>query len=321
MWIWLLLSCRPAEETPVPKDDPVPPEDTDLPPEDTATPPDDTAPPAPTGTPVSDSVTYTPPQIDVLFVIDASNSMISKTTTLTASLGGMVRDWDDLGFDYHAGVTNIDESNEHGWLEEVGGVKWVDNDIATPGSLLVGMVEAVGDPSSAESGREAAFKALQLSDELGEPNYGFLRDGSQIAIVVHTDEADQSGDTPVTEQEFIDYLLTLRPLEDVSFSAIAATSDYVTIANGVGGVVWSVDNTPYGPALQAITDQLHQFVVTLSQPVVLGTIEVRVTEPDATERVLDRSDWVVDSIAGTIELVGDLPQDGATVTIDYLTPE
>ncbi len=320
-WMMLLVSCKPSGEEPAElAADTSTPDDTDIVVIVETAETGDTGGTVLVGTPVSDSFTYEAPVVDVLFILDTSSSMISKTETLISGLNGLVQDFVELGFDYHIGVTNIDETNNHGHLEGFDGAKWSSPEHPTPVAQLVGLVESVTDPSVLESGRSAAYKALELTDGSEEPNFGFLRDGSQVAVIVHTDETDQSGNNPINEADFITYMVELRDPGDSAFHSIAGTADYLALTNGVGGIGWSVDNTPYGPALQAIVDHFNKTQLTLSMPAVAGSFEIRVIEPDSTERLLLSTDFVHDSVEGTLELVSNVPQDGATVEVDYLTP-
>ena len=302
MAIWLLLlSCAGVVRV----DDPTP--DPPVPP--------DTAPPVTT----TDVFTYEAPVVDVLFVIDASCSMAPKTAALIGSLQGMVDDWTAAGFDFHAGVVNIDESPVHGELVRVDGVGWADPSQANPGQMLMQLAAAVPDPSATESGRSAAYKALDWADEPGEANEGFLREGSEIAVIVHTDERDQSGSDPVNEAEFVNYMLGLREPERVAFHSIVGTEDYSNLSESIGGIVWSVDNTPYGPPLQAMTDTIDPTLLELSASPIESSLELRIVHADLTETMVDSDGYLYDDESNTVQMLT-LPSSGDTVEITYELP-
>jgi hypothetical protein len=292
--------------------------DTQPPTTDTAENPTDTATPTVPLDPVTETFPYTAPPADILFVIDASTSMIGNTETLIGALEGLVDTWMARNIDFHVGVIDIDESDVQGELISIGGYKWADPTVPTPGLLLRQMVDAVPDPSTNESGRESAYKALEFTG-VGEPNDGFLRPDSDLAIIVHTDESDQSDPSPVSPQEFIDYLIALRPDPDLrGFDAIVATEDYFDITTEVGGVAWSVNNTPYGPALDAITSTIeghNSFVLAAAADP--DSITAHVIEPDGTLVDLANGDLSWNSGTHEVDLGAYYPLTGATVEITY----
>ncbi len=299
----LLVGCPDPEETTRP------------PPGPTGLFVDDTGGSVATG-PMSERFAYEQPEIDVLFVIDASCSMISQRETLLASVDGLIRDWDDLGFAYHVGVADIDHTDETGELEQSGGYRWADPDHPTPAQLLSTLVGNVAAASSVESGRGAVWRTFQLADEPGEFNYGFLRDDSQVSIIVHTDANDQGGNTPISQPDFIDWLKDFRPEGDILFHSIAATQDYADVSNAVGGVVWSVDNTPYGPALQAITDQFHE------APLVLGAVPDEASFvvhviTDGNQQLLAEDQYTFDSSANALVLDHGHAISGDIIEVSY----
>lgn len=314
LWTLVVVGCGPGEVDP-PDDLP-----TDIPTVvdsavDTAT---DTAPPVEPVEPITDVFTYAAPTVDLFFVVDASTSMIDEVDVLIGALDNIVATWDALGIDYHAGVVDMDESPTHGHLLTVDGYRWADPSHPEPGTLLRQLVGSVSDPSSVEAGRAAAYKALNLTDA-GEPNEGFLRADSELAIIIFGDADDQSTNQPVSPSEFVDYLNGLRSEpEMVSLHAIAATTDYMSMSTAVGGIVWSIDNSPFGPVLDAITDSFERTnIFALSAPAVPESVLVRVIETDAVESTLAANILVYDAVANTVDLDAYLPSPGAVVEITY----
>lgn len=302
---WFVIAACHAPGSPADDDEP---SDSDS---DTDTEPEEDP------TPITESFTYTPPVVDVLFVIDASSSMDGLTEALISALPVMVAGWEARGLDFHAGVTDIDRSAAQGALIDVDGSRWVDPAMEDPTSVLMQMVDDVGDPSDREGGRAATYNALVWSAP-GEVNEGFLRDDSQIAIVVHSDETDQSGNTPVSEEEFIDFLQAFRPEEKLAFHTITGNRGYAQVSDATGGVQWNVYTMPYSPALQAINDTLVATnVFTLSHEADRRSIEVRVIETDGARVDLDDDAWDYEDDDRTVDLESYVPTDGATVEITY----
>jgi hypothetical protein len=318
LWWWVLAACKPSES-----DGTEPTTDTHVTiyKEDTASGTTDTAttyttPPDP----VTESFTYTAVPVDILLVIDASSSMVGHTESMIGALESLVDTWIARNIDFRVGVLNIDEDevdDDHGHLIEIAGLKWVEPTSPTPGLLLREMVDSVDDPSTVESGRMAVYKALELMGP-GEPNEGFLREGTELAIVVHGDETDQS--VGVTPQEFVDYIVALRPDPLLrGFHSIVGTDDYLDLTTQIGGIAWSVDNEPYGPALDAITATIegnNAFVVALEANEDYD-ITARVTEPDGTVVDLTDADVTYDEDTRTVDLGTYFPITGATVEITY----
>ncbi len=272
----------------------------------------------PVGDPVTESFPYAVAPADVLFIIDASTSMIGYTESLLGTLEGLVDTWMARNIDFHAGVVDIDESDIQGQLLSIGGRRWSDPLAPTPGSLLRELVDDVPDPSTQEEGRTSTYLALTAMGP-GLANDGFLRPGSDLAIILHSDEVDQSDDNPVSTQQFIDYLLALRPDPNLrGFNTIVATEDFHDISVAVGGVVWSVSNEPYGPALDAVTATIqgnNAFVLT--EAPWAPSITAHVVEPDGTEVDLPNDSLDYDSKTNTVDLDEYYPDSGATVEITY----
>jgi hypothetical protein len=272
------------------------------------------------GRPVTESFTYAAPLADVLFIVDASSSMWARIDDLVGTMGPTVSAWADRGIDYQVGVVDIDEAPTHGQLVEVGGYRWADASHPMPGGLLRQMIEAVGDPSTVEAGTLAAFRAIERAAP-GGYNEGFVRDGSEVVFVVVTDESDQSDlVSTLTPIGFVEALEVLRKDPDeVAFHSIVATEDYVEISLETGGVVWNVDNTPYGPAIDAITDAIEPHnVFTLSAPAIPETLAVRVVQPVGEPELLDADDVDWDEDERTVDLEDFHPLDGAVVEITYV---
>ena len=148
--------------------------------------------------------------------------------------------------------------------------------------------------SSDERGREATYHALVT--ERNGANAGFLRDDAALHITVVSDEDDHSRATPVSKDEFVAYLNSARPVDEmVSFNSIVnpppgnlinqAGEAYLYVTDHVGGLkrdialgAWSSMLDDLG--LQAAGLRREYF---LSQLPVDGTIEVEVTIDDVVE--------------------------------------
>ncbi len=139
------------------------------------------------------------PKVDILWVIDNSCSMADEQERLIENLGRFIDIADAEDADYQMGVTVTDGfSSESGKLNRcfphppVISGDYPDREAAFECTFLVGT-----DGSGIEAGLEAAKNALQLAQSDEENiNSGFLREEADLAVVVMSDEEDQSPNYP-----------------------------------------------------------------------------------------------------------------------------
>lgn len=269
---------------------------------------DDTAPPL-----VTDTFTYARPKVDVLLVVDNSTSMNGKNDTFAEAVESAVTSWLALGVDFQAGVVDIDANDWLGTLEERDGVRWVDATSPDPVTTLGELVRGVPDYTSDEAGRRAAWLGLRYTAD-GEPNAGFLREGAELDIVVHSDEDDGSEDDP-SHDDFVAYLEALRPDPGaLHFHSISYGSDYASISEEIGGVSQDVDDTPYEPALEAVTEMFHRTnVFALTERADAETLTVSVAGVP-----LDAAAFRYDPVVNAVDLDGVPLVEGVEVRASYL---
>jgi hypothetical protein len=229
------------------------------------------------------------PAVDVLWVIDNSTSMVEEQAALSANFAAFIDYFLDSGLDWHVGVVSTDmgNSNHQGKLRTANGVRFLDEDTTELLATFKSMVTISSTMTSTiESGRAAAYTALET--RRNGYNDGFYRDAASLAVVVISDENDYSGNTPVTRNEFVDWMLNLKTSPDkVNFSsivgppggcptAIEAGTDYISVTNSVGGILWSICNNDWATVLDELGMQAsglkREFF--LSQLPVVDSIEV-----------------------------------------------
>jgi hypothetical protein len=207
-------------------------------------------------------VQVTTPEVDVLWVIDNSCSMIEEQRLLRDNFANFMGFFLDSGLDWHIGVVSTDVTSpaQSGKLVQAGGYRFLDMDVPDPIGLFGQMAVLGTNGSSDESGRRAAFKAL-TDPLLTGVNAGFYRDGATLNVIVISDEDDYSGNNP-TRNEFIDWMLNLKPDEEsVSFSSIVTPSggcangvepgtDYIVVTNTVGGIHESICTNDWAQLLE-----------------------------------------------------------------------
>lgn len=132
-------------------------------------------------------------QVDILFVVDDSASMIAEQQLLVAGFGSFLDAIDESGTDFHLGVIRIDfayDDPERGRLLGLPPYLTRADDYG-PAFRERALVGTEG--SGYEKGLEAAYFAVSpQATAAGGPNEGFLRPAANLVVVVVSDEDDCS---------------------------------------------------------------------------------------------------------------------------------
>ncbi len=276
-------------------------------------------------------VQVTIPQVDVLFVVDNSCSMEEEQEALGANFDAFLDFFVGSGLDYHVGVVSTDmyDPLHAGALREVDSYRWLQEGVANPQGLLDQMVNMGTEGHWVEKGRAAAYTAVELLKE--STNEGFIREEAGLHITVVSDEDDESDGSPISRQEFIDYMLGARDNRQlVSFNSIVGPatgcetalepgSDYLSITQGVGGVDWSICTPAWDGVLELLGFRAAglQQEFFLSQLPVEATIAVQV-ESEGAVTVFERgTEFVYDAPRNSITFVDYLPKELDVITVDY----
>ncbi len=164
--------------------------------------------------------------VDILFVVDNSGSMNNERANLAQRIDGFIGKID--GLDWQLAVTSTDVSGSYDW--ENGRIVDFDGNglhILTPAldpslsqTLFGNKVQAyhrnsnpdgIREGSGAEQGIYATVKVLNrdLSGQPGDAaNAEFIREGADLAVVVLSDEDENSSGSNVqyTPQQFLDFV-------------------------------------------------------------------------------------------------------------------
>lgn len=174
------------------------------------------------------------PKVDILWVIDNSCSMADEQERLIDNLSGFVDFADEEDADYQMGVTVTDGfSSDAGRLERcfphpaVISGDYPQREDAFDCTFLVGT-----DGSGIEAGLGAAKRALERAQS-DEPNIntGFLREDADLAIVVMSDEDDQSQNFTAIKE----YFDTVKGPGRASRTKVHAIAGPTTGPCGTGG--------------------------------------------------------------------------------------
>lgn len=147
---------------------------------------------------VTDQFTPEAAPVDVLFVVDNSNSMAEAQAAVAAAFGALSSGLSDV--DWRVGLTTTDMSDPtlRGRMVVAadGDVWWDESDAAAFGAA----VNSLGvEGSNLERGLEAAWAALS-PPLASHDNAGFHREDARLAIVFVSDEDDCSDEGALVEQ-------------------------------------------------------------------------------------------------------------------------
>lgn len=272
----------------------------------------------------TDTFSQQPSPADVLFVVDNSYSMMEEQTNLGQNLGAFLSFAQGQGVNYQIGITTTDtRPSPTGQAGELQGFTKIITP-ATPNkeqvfqsNVNVGINGAID-----EMGLEAAYLALSPSNLAG-PNAGFLRPGAILAIVIVSDEEDQSVDPnsggyrPLSFYQ--NFFSSLKPNGSVIVSSIVGTTNpdcnspdgiayygprYITMAQNSGGVVASICSPSWGQNLANIGVRsfgLKKTFELTSQPVpatIAVTLDGNPTGAGA---------WTYDAVTNTINFAVEPP--------------
>jgi len=276
-------------------------------------------------------VQVTIPAVDVLFVVDNSCSMDEEQEALGANFDAFLDYFLGSGLDYHVGVVSTDMNDplHSGALRQMNGIRWLQEDTATPEILFDAMVNMGVEGHWQEKGRAAAYTAIELLAD--SDNRGFIRDGAGLHITVVSDEDDESDMSPISRQEFVEWMLSARDNRQlVSFNSIVGPAtgcrtalepgaDYLSITQSVGGVQWSICSEDWSRVLELLGFRAAglQQEFFLSQLPVPDTITLEVEANGVVRQFVAEEEFVYDPARNSVTFLEYLPQPLEVITVDY----
>jgi hypothetical protein len=193
-------------------------------------------------------------EVDVLFVVDDSGSMMEEQNNLSANFENFINVALAWNADYRIGVTTTDMDSIKGSLQGTPPVVTPDDDVATfIGNVLVGT-----NGSGTEQGMLAAKEAIAGSFK------PYIRQEAQLVVIFVSDEEDQS---PGMEINYLDDFVDAKDGQldkFLSFSIVgepggcnsaAGNADagmrYIKVSELSGGAWASICNESFADALTA----------------------------------------------------------------------
>ena len=281
-------------------------------------------------------------KVDILWVVDDSGSMQDEQNALSNNFQSFISFADSLSVDYQVGVitTEVNDSSVSGVLWACNGYNpIIDASDANRVAAFQCAARVTNPPNgnrrpnpggsdSQEAGLQAARIALDVPNVTGANN-GFLRSDARLAVIIVSDEDDQSDGSVNLYVDFFRNLKGFRNSQLVSVSAIAgdvpngcstavAGDRYAAAASALNGRFESICASSWTNMLRGIG--LGVFALrsswTLSRPADPSTI--RVTVNGQTVSQSSTNGWTYDSTFNTIDFFGSaVPNAGATVTVTY----
>lgn len=265
--------------------------------------------------------------VDVLFTIDNSCSMADEQAQLSASFPRFVEWFVGSGLDWHVGVlsTDLDDPAQQGRLRAVDGASWLDEATPDPVGVFTAMATLGTTGSADERGLGAEYLALEIYRD--SFNAGFYREDASIHSVIISDEPDQTQDTIISVDGFVDWYGRIKDHGDRTFSAIVpltgegAATDYLAVSGAIGGAVWEIDDAEWDSVLAELGLQISGsarefFLSRLPAP---ETIEVAIEQ--ANGAVLNGFaagvDWTWDATRNSVSFVEIVPDPLSVVVISY----
>lgn len=278
--------------------------------------------------------------VDVLFVVDNSGTLANERDRLAAEFDRFLSVLLAAEVDFHVGVTSTDLSAETGDEGRLRGApRYITRGTANPEEVFA---RAVRFPWTREVAHEqglAAMAAALSPPNIDGYNQGFLREEAALAVIVVSDEDDQSIG-PV--ESYVRLLAALKPpgrSANVSLSAVVGDRPdgcyppgeedvfgaraepgerYLEAAAATSGLTQSICAADFGPFVGQLATTLAALrrVFPLSAPAEADSIRVRVDGVLVPRSATNG--WTLRPDGRSIEFSPNrTPRPGAEIRIEY----
>lgn len=280
-------------------------------------------------------------KVDILWVVDDSGSMSEEQNSLAQNFNSFISYADTLGVDYQVGVITTEIN------DPVSGKIWACNNfnkiIRSSDANRVQAFQCAANVTTPPGGNrrpnpggsdeaEAGLRAARIALEppvIGTDNAGFLRNDARLAVIIVSDEEDQS---PGPVSLYVDFFRNVKGFRNpqlVSVSAIAgdvpngcATAEggnrYADAVGQLNGQFESICSSSWANLLQRIGLGVFSLrsAWSLSRAADPATVQVTVNGSPVSQG--GSNGWVFDTSSNTVEFRGtSVPPPGASVTVSY----
>lgn len=278
-------------------------------------------------------------KVDILWVVDDSGSMSEEQTQLANNFASFIGFADTLGVDYQVGVTTTEindavsgkiwSCNGHPKIitpttpNKVQAFQCAANVTSPPGNTRPNP----GGSDEAEAGLQAARLALDVPVVTAE-NAGFLRTDARLAVIIVSDEEDQS---PGSVNLYIDFFRNIKGFANPQLVSVSAIAGDVP-----NGCATAEAGTRYQQAVSALNGQFESVCTaswnTLLNNIGLGVFALRtawgLSRPADPSSIVVRvngtvvaqggaNGWTFDPATNTLSFNGTPPPPGATIEVQY----
>ena len=272
-----------------------------------------------------------PPPVDVLWVVDNSGSMEQEQSKLGNNFNAFIQYFLNLDLDFQLAVTTTDTDDPSQSGRFVGNPKILKPTTGNLSGAFTSNVNVGIGGSGDERGLEGA--RLALSDPLlsGE-NAGFLREGAILAIIIVSDEEDQS---PLAVSDYVNHFLSLKGGDPAKVNLSVIVGDtpngctstdaeadaghrYKEASGALNGVFGSICADDFGPILDQLGNSIAGLATafpTTYEPVA-DSIRVLVDGAEIPRDPLTGWSWNA-SVHGVVFAPPAVPPECAIIEISY----
>lgn len=272
-------------------------------------------------------------KVDVLWVIDVSDSMEDERTQLTANFDSFMASLTNSGAQYQIGVTTTDLSGNGGGGTLIGPNPVISPATADPEAAFAQNL-TLSPTLAAEQPLESA--RLVLSTDAGN---ALVRPDAALAVIILTDEDDSSiGDGGFYARDFLSSkgpgnqnLVTVSaiagevpsgcviPGYEGVLGAGARSADKIDeVVTATNGVFGSICDQDFGPTLDGIGWKVAGLarIFPLSRDPILGTIVVLINGTPLVQHPVDG--WQYREDINSVAFAGDyVPEANAEIQVRY----
>lgn len=285
-------------------------------------------------------------EVDILWVVDNSNSMEQEQAALIAGFQSFAGQLEESGTIFQLGLitTSYDyDAEDLGYL--VGDPPFLTNDDDYETEFAARATVGTGG-SDKEKGLEATLGTIQPTMTMGGPNDGFIRPSAELLVIWVSDEDDcsdagalegQDGNTCYSERdsltpvvEIVQDLFEVKgDRELVSVGAIVGTAAstcpdvhegkrYIEAVHHMGGLVGDICKSDWSGILGDLgltATGIHR-MFQLTQAAQIDTIEVTVDETAVAQD--PANGWTYDELTWWLEFHGTaIPPRGSELSVKY----
>ncbi len=202
------------------------------------------------------------PQVDILWVVDNSGTMVEERTQLGAKFDQFMSRLIESGAEFHIGIVSTDTEDPAHSGRLQGDPRVIDNDTPAPQNAFAANVQLPLTQSRVERGLDAMRLALS-AELLDGHNAGFLRADAALFVILVTDEDDHSLGPVGYYTRWLEHLKGAGDEARVSLSAIVgpapagcpgaeAGARYLAVQEATGGLFYSICAEDFGPVVDAL---------------------------------------------------------------------